>query len=84
MSQQATYEAEIHALHTEIANMAEKSELKATPSAKMCSVERPRPVVDAEPENLLNTAGPRRSSSWILPDPEKAHDSRLLHIAQAW
>ena len=28
-SQTATYKAEIHALHSELANMAEKSELKA-------------------------------------------------------
>ena len=66
MSQQATYKAEIHALHTEIANVTEKSELQATLSTKMCSIESPRPLVEAEPENLLNTAGPGRSPSWIL------------------
>ena len=50
MSQQATCKAEIHALHTEIANMTEKSELQETLSAKMCScsIESPRPIVEAE------------------------------------
>ena len=68
MSQQATDKAEIHALTTEIANMTEKSELKATLPAKMCSIESPRPIVEAEPENLLlNTAGPCRPPSWIFP-----------------
>ena len=67
MSQAATYKAEIHALHTEIANMAEKSELQATLSAKMCSTDGSRPVVEAEPGKLLNTAGPCSSPSSILP-----------------
>ena len=60
-------EAETHALHTELANMAEKSELQTTLSAKMISLESPRPTVEVEPENLLNTVGPCGSPSWILP-----------------
>ena len=67
VSQTATYKAEIHALHTELQNMAEKSELQATLSAKMISIEGPRPTVEAEPENLLNTVGPCGSPSSILP-----------------
>ena len=71
MSQTATHKAEIHALHTELANMAEKSELQATLSAKMCSV-----------GNLLNTPGPwalqltfvDRTQS--IDDTEKANDRR--------
>ena len=48
--------------------MTEKSELKVTLSARMMSVDTGRPMVDAEPEVLLNTAGPCFSGSlWILP-----------------
>ena len=65
MSQHATYKVESHALHTETANTNEKSELQATLSAKMCNIGLGLP--EAEPENLFNTAGPRRSPSWILP-----------------
>ena len=46
MSQQATKKAEIHALHTEIANTNAKSELQAPLSAKMCSIESLRPIVE--------------------------------------
>ena len=67
MSQQATYKAEIHALNMEIASMIEKSELQATLSAKMCSIDSPRLTVEAAPDNVLNTAGPCRSPPWILP-----------------
>ena len=47
-------------------NMREKSELQAAVSAKMCRVESPGLSVEAEPENVLNTACPGRSPSWIL------------------
>ena len=67
MSQTATYKAEIHALRTELANLTERPELQATLSAKMCSIKSPRLIIGAAPENLLNTVGPRRSPSWILP-----------------
>ena len=46
VSQMATYKAEIHALRTELTNMTEKSELQATRSAKMGSVE-----IEYEEEN---------------------------------
>ena len=67
MSQQATYKVETHALNTEIANIAEKSELQAMLSAKMHSIASPQPTVDAVPDNVLSTAGPCRSPSWIPP-----------------
>ena len=67
MSQQASYKAEIHALNTEIANVTEKSEFQVTLSAKMCSINSPKSIVDAAPENVHNTAGPCRSLSWVLP-----------------
>ena len=66
MSQQATYRAEIHELYTEITHMRDKSELQAALSAKMCRVESPSLSVEAEPENVLHTACPSRSPSWIL------------------
>ena len=66
MSQQATYKAEIQVLNTEIANVAEKSELQATLSAKICSIDSPQPTVDVAPDNVLNTASTCRSQSWIL------------------
>ena len=67
MSQQATYRAEIHEFYIETLNMREKSELQAALSAKMCRVESPSLSVEAEPENVLNTACPGHSPSWILP-----------------
>ena len=57
VSQTATYENEIHPLHTELQNVAEKSELQAAVSVKVISIEGPRPTVEAESENLLNTIG---------------------------
>ena len=36
-------------------------------SAQMCRLEAPSRSVESEPENVLNTASPGRSSSWILP-----------------
>ena len=45
VSQAATYKAMIHALHTELANHQEKSELK-----KGHYMNPPRPIVDMEPE----------------------------------
>ena len=33
----------------------------------MCRLEQPSLTVEAEPENVLNTASPGRTSSWILP-----------------
>ena len=54
-------------MRAELANMAEKSELKATLSEKKKNSESTRPTVKAEPESLLNIAGPCGSPSWILP-----------------
>ena len=67
MSQQASYKAEIHELYVEMLNMLEKSEMQAALSAKMCRLEPPSLTVEAEPENVLNTACPGRSPSGILP-----------------
>ena len=47
-------------------NMQEKSEIKATLSANMCRLEQPSLSVEAEVENVVNTASPGRRSSWIL------------------
>ena len=57
LSQQSTYRAEIHELHTELLNMKEKSEMKSHLAANMCEVEQtvPSRIVDSEPENVLNT-----------------------------
>ena len=53
--------------------MHEKSEVRL--SAKMRRLEQPSLTVEAEPENVLNTASPGRRASWILPSetmaPEK-------------
>ena len=81
-SQQATYKAEIHALNTEIANMAEKSELQATRSAKMCSIDSPRATVEAAPENVLNSqhSWPMpltiMESTWRINDTDEGNDRR--------
>ena len=64
-SQQASYKAEIHELYTEMLNTCEKSEMQAALSAKMRRLEQPSLRVEAEPENVLNTASPGRRSSWI-------------------
>ena len=61
--QAATYKAETHALHTDL---PEKSELQATLSAKMISVDTSRPSAESEPEVLLSTILPC-GSPWILP-----------------
>ena len=47
--------------------MREKSEMKSHLSAQMCRLESPSRSVESEPENVVNTASPGRSSSWILP-----------------
>ena len=47
--------------------MREKSEMKSALSAQMCRLESPSRTVESEPENVLNTVSPGRSSSWILP-----------------
>ena len=71
LSQQSTYRAEIHELHTEMLNMKEKSEMKSHLAANMCKIEHtvPSRTVDSEPENVLNTLSPGiyRSARWILP-----------------
>ena len=40
--------------------------MKSHLSAQMCRLENPSRSVESEPENVLNTASPGRSSSWIL------------------
>ena len=67
LSQQSTYKAEIHELYTEMLNVREKSEMKSHLSAQMCRLENPNRSVESEPENVLNTASPSQSSSWIPP-----------------
>ena len=69
LSQQSTYKAEIHELHTELLNMKEKSEMKSRLAASMCKIEQsvPSRTVDSEPENVLNTLSPGRSPRWTLP-----------------
>ena len=55
-------------MRTKLQNMTEKSELKATLSARMSSVDTSRPIVESESEVLLNIAGPCSFGSlWILP-----------------
>ena len=46
--------------------MRERSEMKSALSAHMCRLESPSRSIESEPENVLNTASPGRSSSWIL------------------
>ena len=61
VSQAATYKSEIHAFHTELQNMTEKSVKRSLSSRPHCLRER-------EPEVLLNTASPRLFGSLrILP-----------------
>ena len=69
LSQQSTYKAEIHELYAEMLNMREKSEMQSHLSAHMCKLEQTSPsrTLESEPENVLNTASPGRSSAWILP-----------------
>ena len=69
LSQQASYRAEIHELHTELLNMKEKSETKSHFAANMCRVDQtvPSRTVESEPANVLNTLSPGRSTRWILP-----------------
>ena len=67
MCRQATFKAEILELYTEMLNTREKSERQAALSAKMCRLEQPSLTVEAEPENVFNTASPGRLCSWILP-----------------
>ena len=89
--QLAVRPSEIHTLHTELANMAEKSELKATLSEKRMSIEGPWSTVEAEPESLLNTTGSCGSLSWMLPSQlatpptggEQTHPVYLFHTVQA-
>ena len=47
--------------------MREKPEMQSHLSAQMCRLETPSRSVESEPENVLNTDSPGRSSSWILP-----------------
>ena len=67
--QQASYKAEIHELHTELLNLREKSEMKSHLAANMCKIDQtvPSRTVESEPENILNTLSPGRSTRWILP-----------------
>ena len=69
LSQQSTYKAEIHELYTEMLNMREKSEMQSHLSTHVCKLEQTSPSksLESEPDNVLNTASPDRSSSWILP-----------------
>ena len=69
LSQQSTYRAELHELHTELLNMKEKSEMKSHLATNMCKVDHimPSRTVASEPENVLNTLSPGRSPRWILP-----------------
>ena len=69
LSQQLTYKAEIHELHTELLNMKEKSEMQSHLAANMCRIEQsvPSRSVESELENVLNTRSPGRSTRWILP-----------------
>ena len=69
LSQQSTYRAEIHDLQTEMLNMKEKSEMQSHLAANMCKIEQsvPSRSVESEPENVLNTLSPGRSTRWILP-----------------
>ena len=46
--------------------MREKSEMQSHLSDHMCRLEAPSRNVESEPENVLNTASPGRTSSWIL------------------
>ena len=41
--------------------------MKEALSAQMCRLEQPSLTVEAEPENVLNTASPGRTSTWIQP-----------------
>ena len=67
--QQASYKAEIHELHTELLNLREKSEMKSHLAANMCKIDQTvlSRTVESEPENVLNTLSPGRSTRWILP-----------------
>ena len=64
------YKAEIHELHTEMLNMKEKSEMQSHLAANMCKIEQsvPSRSVESEPDNVLNTISPGRTSRWILPE----------------
>ena len=58
--------------------MTEKSELKATLSARLLRVDTIRPTVESETELLLNTAGPCSfGSRWILP-------SQMVHTGDGY
>ena len=68
LSQQSTYRAEIHELQTEMLNMKEKSEMQSRLAANVCEQSVPSRSVDSEPDNVLNTLSPGRSTRWILPE----------------
>ena len=70
VSQQSTFRAELHELHTEMLNMKEKSEMQSHLAANMCKIEQsvPSRSVESEPDNVLNTLSPGRRSRWILPE----------------
>ena len=69
LSQRSAYRAEIHELHTEMLNMKKKSEMQSRLAAHMCKIEQSVPSisVESEPENVLNTLSPGRSTRWTLP-----------------
>ena len=83
LCQQASYRAEIHELHTELLNMREKSEMKSHLTANMCKIDQmvPKRTVESEPESVLNTMSPGRSTRWIplheLETPDRPTSSGL-------
>ena len=81
VSSAATYKTEIRALHAELQNMTEKSELKATLSARVLSFLTTRPIVESEPEVLFRWS----MLLWITMDSTKSdgegHGSHLDHRA---
>ena len=65
-------------------NMCEKSEMQSRLSAHMCKLKQTSPSrsLESEPDNVLNTTSPGRSSAWILPNemmttPDKPTSSGL-------
>ena len=76
LSQQSSYKVEIHKLYTEMLNMREKSEMKSHLTAQMCRLENPSRSVESEPENVLNTASPGRSTE-MMSTPDRPTSSGL-------
>ena len=83
LSQQADYRAEIHELHTELLNMKERSEMESHLAASMCRIEQsvPSRTVEAEPENVLNTLSPGKSTRWILPSELETESTYLIRTS---